>query len=516
MDILYRSSAGPAYRELPEESVKDIALGELIDHMSGIAEEKAVLKEIMVKIPTETEDMIYRQDILKDLMGNDKLAEEIKDSISSIKVLQYYGGGAKRIRDRDDSLASLLETLREIKVFVEVVEKLYKALSENEIRSPGLNALREELKKTAEDENFRAVKPDIEKIHDDLSIVKGAIVGVSLTPDMDIESVSALEFVNFKPRSKYSIIDMAIDGKINTPGKRYKHIDPLIVAMTPHMKKHLWKHTGEIKALIKKHSGYDHKLLTGLYNALVFYLAARDLGKRLERDGYEISFPEINDGPLSMKELYNIRLALKGEKEIVKNDLVFEDKEKIFILTGPNRGGKTILEQALGLISVMASLGMFVTAGSCTGRPFGTILTHFPIDENLTINYGRLGEEAIRIKSIVSRADKDSLILFNETFSTTSAADALYLSKDLLRILKEKGSAVIFNTHIHELANSIDEMNGWEGTSAIVSIAMEIKDNNNTFRIRRGAPDASSYARNIAEKYGITYEQMKEADKKGL
>ena len=512
MDILYKSAEQP-FNELPEESVKDIALRELIDHMSGIAEEKEILKSIMVKLPADPADMIYRQDIIKDLTGNRKLADAVKDSISSIKVLQYYGGASKRMREKDDSLASLLETLREIKVYVEVVEKLYSALSENEIHSEGLISLRDELKAIAEDENFVAVKPDIEKIHDDLSTVRGAIVGVSLTPDMDIESVSALEFVNFKPRSKYSIIDMAIDGKINTPGRRFKHIDPLIVAMTPHMKKHIWKHVGEIKALVKKHSSYDSKLLTGLYNGLVFYLAAADMGKRLEAEGFTLTFPEIKDEPFAMKGLYNIRLALKGQKEIVKNDFVFENKEKIFILTGPNRGGKTILEQGLGLISVMTSLGMSVTADSCTGMPFGSILTHFPIDENLTINYGRLGEEAIRIKSIVSKADERSLILFNETFSTTSAADALYLSKDLLRILKEKGAAVIFNTHIHELANAIDEMNGWEGESDIVSIVMEIKDNKNTFRIKRSAPDTSSYARNIAEKYGITYEQMKEAEK---
>ena len=53
-------------------------------------------------------------------------------------------------------------------------------------------------------------------------------------------------------------------------------------------------------------------------------------------------------------------------------------------------------------------------------------------------------------------------------------------------------------------------MNAWEGDSKIISVVMEIKDNRNTFRLKRSAPDTSSYARNIAEKYGITYEQMKE------
>ena len=59
----------------------------------------------------------------------------------------------------------------------------------------------------------------------------------------------------------------------------------------------------------------------------------------------------------------------------------------------------------------MASSGAFVTASNCSGRPFTNILTHFPIDENLTINYGRLGEEAVRIKEIVKEADDKTLIL---------------------------------------------------------------------------------------------------------
>ena len=57
----------------------------------------------------------------------------------------------------------------------------------------------------------------------------------------------------------------------------------------------------------------------------------------------------------------------------------------------------------------------------------------------------------------------------------------------------------------------IEAMDAWEGKSRVVSLVMEIKVNVNTFKLKRSAPDTSSYARNIAMKYGITYEQMKEA-----
>lgn len=510
-DILYRTDNADRFSELPAETFKDIALSEVIGFMASDQEDREILKDIMTKIPTDISDMKYRQDIIRDLMANEDLCKAIKESISSIKILRYYGSGQKRLHDRDNSLSSLLEELRELKVWVEVVEKLYTALSGSDIKSEGLISLRDELKAISEDEEFKSVKPDIEKIHDDLSTAKGAVVGVTFTPDMDIESVSAIEFVDYKPRSTYTIVDIAMGSKIRNPFNDYKYQDPLLTAMTPHMKKHLWKHYGEIRHLIRKHSKYDSRILTNLYNGLVFYLCAASLGKRLTSSGYVTSFPElVSDKGVEVKGLYNIRLAVAGEKEIVKNDFSFTDEEKIFILTGPNRGGKTILEQGLGLISVMVSLGMFVTADSFKGLPFAKILTHFPIDENLTINYGRLGEEAVRIREMVKDADDNTLLLFNESFSTTSSADALYLAKDLIHILKEKGSYVIFNTHIHELASDISEMNEWEGKGNIVSIVMEMKDNRSTFKVKRSAPDTSSYARNIAEKYGITYDQMKE------
>jgi DNA mismatch repair ATPase MutS len=259
-----------------------------------------------------------------------------------------------------------------------------------------------------------------------------------------------------------------------------------------------------------------------MYEGLVFYINLARFGRRIVSEGEKITFPEFPDSsavddlgrvPLEkctfeINDLYNVRLFISQEKNIVKNDFSFKPSENLFILTGPNRGGKTIIEQALGIISLLAAAGCYVTASKCKGVPFSNILTHFPIDENLTINYGRLGEEAVRIKEIVGEADNRTLILFNETYSTTSAEDGLYLSKDLLRVLKEKGSAVIFNTHIHEVARSIEEMNKWNGESKFVSLIMEIVNNENTFKVKRSEPDSCSYAMNIARKYGITYEQM--------
>lgn len=513
MDVLFSVGSSKETALLSEDAIKDIALCEVIDHMGGDPDEKKFLKKIMTEIPVNPDDMIFRQNILKDLIDNEELCSSLNEILDQIKTLKLFGGVRKASSEKDTTLYTLLETLRELVVYVDVVENLYSELLNSEIKSDGLVSLRDSLEAIIKDEKFGIAKADIRLMHEDLSNVRAAVIGVNFTPDFNIQNVSAIEFVPHGIRSKYTIMDAALLSKLSSPSKKFRYEDPLLAAIAPKMEKHLKSHFFEVKKTLCKYANYDSSFLTEMHEGLTFFLRSANLARKLKKNGYDITFPEIkagDDSHFTVSGFYNIRLAFNGEKNIVKNDFGFTPDERIFILTGPNRGGKTIIEQGLGLTSVMMSLGLFVTADKCVGLPFKNIRTHFPIDENLTLNYGRLGEEAVRIKSIVKDTDSNTLILFNETFSTTSASDGLYLSKDLIRVLKEKGSYVIFNTHIHDLAKQIPEMNNWNGQGDIVSLVMERKDEKNTFILKRAEPDSSSYARDIAEKYGITYEQMTE------
>ncbi len=542
MDILFCEGSKRKTTALRPETVKDLALNEIIESIAVSEKDTAIIKNIFTRIPEDPADIRYRQDILKDFCENEEFCQQVSDSLGLITTLKDYGR-ASFTAPGENLLYSLLGNLREVSTYIQVSEKLVEALRKHTVRSVGLCCLKEKLEQVVEDENFETAKKDVEKMLADLSVVKGALIAVNFTPDLNVESVAAMEFVDHKLRSKYTLAEVAANiGNILSYSTASNSVrmnqtirvqDPLLVNMTPLMEKHLKNHFFRIRSFLKKYIDLDGSFLTEMYEGLTFYTCMARFAQRLEDKGMEICFPKITstagtaDGinqsektkeqtenqtkngiTFRMKDLYNIRLFLSGETDIVKNDFSFSPKENLFILTGPNRGGKTILEQALGIISVMASVGSFVTASECEGRPFCNILTHFPIDENLTINYGRLGEEAVRIREIVKEADERTLILFNETYSTTSAVDGLYLSKDLLHILKKMGTSVIFNTHIHEVARSLDEMNEWEGESSVVSLVMEIRDNHNTFKIKRCAPDSKSYAQNIAKKYGITYDQM--------
>lgn len=525
MDILFRDNSDRKTVTLSEETLDDLAINEIIETITIREEEQLVIKGILAEIPQDIEDIRYRHEIMADMLGNDLLTKSLDECLDQIRVLRFYAGRMKTSHSDDSTLFGLLEDMRELGVYVSAVENIASCLDEADLKSAGLIALRDSLREITEQEEFKAIKSDVEKLVRDLSNVRSVMVGINLTPDLNIDEIVDVEFNDyyFKPSFKARFMEMALGMGImaNTgssgnsagmgvnPLSQIRDPDQLLVQLAPIMNKKLKNYYHLLKRTLTKHMNIDGYFITDILDGLTFYVRMAKFAARIQELGGDICKPEINDsGEFRLKDFYNLRLAIRGEEEIVLNDFEFTPKEKLFILTGPNRGGKTILEQGIGLSALMASVGSFVAAKECSGTPFGNILTHFPQDENLTINYGRLGEEAIRTKEIARVADDRTLILFNETYSTTSNADGLYLSKDLMHVLKEKGSAVIFNTHIHELASEIDEMNKWDGESDIVSIIMEIIDEENTFHVKRSKPDKNSHARNVALKYGITYEQM--------
>lgn len=526
MDILYADGSEKKYNQLPPETMKDLDMDEITSWISVMAEERAILKTVMSRILVSPEDMKYRQEIFQDLKNSPELRESLYEAVSKIQSMKEFAGVKKATSDKDKTLYTILQELRSISLYAETARFLSEQLHKYEIRSRGLQAVRDEMDKVISTEKFNEMEEDVKTMMNDLATVRSAIIGVNFTPDLDIESIAAVEFMPVPTRSKYNFANVAAGISIMTKAGQgaqaigmshvnsVKYKDPVLVAMMPMMEKHLKRHFSSVKKVISQYRDLDMQSITEMYEGMVFYTCCARYAEKLEERGYGICMPDTSvreDKRWEVKGFYNVRLAMLREKNVVKNDFYFTEEDRIYVLTGPNRGGKTILEQGLGLVSLMASVGLFVTADSCVGLPFRNILTHFPIDENLTINYGRLGEEAKRVREIVSETDADTLVLFNETYSTTSSSDAMYLSEDLLHILKDKGAAVIFNTHIHELAKEIPEMNKWEGKGRIISVIMEIKDNVNTFKVKLAEPDYCSYARNIALKYGVTYDQMKEA-----
>ena len=276
---------------------------------------------------------------------------------------------------------------------------------------------------------------------------------------------------------------------------------------------------GEIKSTIKRYVNISGYTLINLMPEILFYIRWAELVDKIKAVGLPVCKPEIlnpEDRNCSFKELYNLKLAInkiKGEQiNIITNDIDFNDEHRIFILTGPNRGGKTIFTQAWGLAMLLAQLGIYVPAGYAAVCPCDNIFTHFPADENDTVDLGRLGEESKRLSEIFRLATDRSVMLLNESLATTSVTEGLFIAKDVVRAMCYMGVRTIFNTHMHDLARTVDELNSEvECKSKAASLVTGVHDGERSFKVSLSEPQGISYAKDIAEKYGVSFAQIKES-----
>jgi DNA mismatch repair ATPase MutS len=237
----------------------------------------------------------------------------------------------------------------------------------------------------------------------------------------------------------------------------------------------------------------------------------------------------IDERVCRMEEAYSVSLALRLMAEatmsetpvgsaIVTNEVAFDGTSgRVWILTGPNRGGKTTFVRAVGLAHLLFHAGLHVPAAVARLSPIDALYTHFPVTEGTSPGEGRLDDEAVRLAEIFRRATPHSLILLNEVLSGTSTVEALGLAYDAVRGLRLLGARAMYVTHLHELGTYVEEINASTSGDGVVGslvaeVAGEAEDGQpmrrRTFRIRPGPPLGLSYASEIAEQHGISYEQL--------
>jgi DNA mismatch repair ATPase MutS len=222
-------------------------------------------------------------------------------------------------------------------------------------------------------------------------------------------------------------------------------------------------------------------------------------------------------------DAYDLGLALTQAPYgvgMVTNDVCFDIRlGRVWVLTGPNRGGKTTYTRAVGLAQVLFQAGLYVPARSARLSPVDGIYTHFPSREQARPGFGRLDVEAERLSSIFRHATSRSMILLNEALAGTSALEALDLALGVVRGLRVLGARAIYVTHLHELAASVDEINATTpGDGTVASLIAEASEDGlaadmgearrRTYRVLPGPPHGVSFAAEIAEQHGISYAQL--------
>ena len=451
-----------------------------------------------------------RSELISELAGNERLLAAV-DTLA--KLSAEYSETASRIRLAvQGSPMNLL--VGAASAYVNFTEEASDAFREaGEIGNPALAAVASRLGAERSSREFEELKRNLTRSRVDLLNARSMTVGINL--DGELKPVEAgVVSINSKPFLSENLIDRLMRLDFEKGG--FHCITPLSSAESALDYEERLRLDGAVTAAVDKLCSASLKRTVKRFLSYIsarlgeylrlgreaeFLRSACGLTARLREIGMECSRAEVTDGEYSITGLYDPALAMmlggQAKERIVPNDITFDGDGRVYILTGPNGGGKTVFLRALAASQAMLRLGMPVPAASARMPVVDNVLTVFPRARKAGDVSGRFEEECRAAAEILDRCRPGSLVLCDEMFSSTCAEDGVRLAADVLSRLGGAGCRCVFSTHFSGLGERLG------GTDGVDTLHAGLDGGRRTYRILRGGAESASDAITIAQKYGF-------------
>ncbi len=170
--------------------------------------------------------------------------------------------------------------------------------------------------------------------------------------------------------------------------------------------------------------------------------------------------PEMSDQPLlDIRGGRHPVIEQVQDEPFIANDVRFDERTRMLLITGPNMGGKSTYMRQTALIVVLACIGSFVPADSAEIGPIDQVFTRIGASDDLSSGRSTFMVEMTEAANILNNATRDSLVLMDEIGRGTSTFDGLSLAWACARELAEHSRAMtLFATHYFELTQLADEI----------------------------------------------------------
>ena len=453
-------------------------------------------------LPTEAQ-AVYRQEIQRDLLKG-----------SNLKLLDDFSREICTLADREEKANADFNSgdpwrchyllyghiLDNGEQYVRLVSECCRRLPEFGFTSAGLRQAAGMLEKLARSSSFQnlahaqeALRRKFDSLQYIMQIRYGTIRVKKYEGEADLSRKITALFRKFQS-------DQQPDYRKEVKEEPYAdHVEAAILQCVSRLYP---KEFEELEAYVKQFSSFIDRELLRFCRELRFYIDWLLAIEPMKENGLPFCFPDFQNAQSYGTEIFDLMLAKRIGSQVVKNDFSLEAKEAILVVTGPNQGGKTTFARALGQIHYLSSLGLCIPGKTAGMRLTDQVLTHFGREDSRMQRSGRLQDDLQRLQKILSQATSRSFLVINEIFASTPAQDGMELGKKMIEKILNLGSTAVLVTFLSELAAFRPE------TVSMMSIVDPEHPELRTFRILRKPPDQRTYAMTLAQKHGLTYEDI--------
>ncbi|MBO0707869.1 MAG: DNA mismatch repair protein MutS [Candidatus Dormibacteraeota bacterium] len=461
--------------------VRDLQLPPVLGVMAGSdSTVEEVCRAVVLNGLTDHAQIRYRQEVLRDCLTAPSTIRRL------YQLAVHTVAGERHVFHslfRRHPVAVLQQVVETLALFSGTLHQL-RRLSDGDaarFRSPGLTRFFEAVRVEFDD----AFLADLDRHLEMLRFRRGQVLDASLGPGNAVRGGTLLRPPSPGASMRHRLRRMAGDD-----GYSFE-VDPrdevAAAALARLRERALTPLTDALAPAIDRMLAF----FTTLRRELAFYVGCLNLADCLAARGAPTCFPELAEEPaaLSFSDLRDLPLLVAGH-QVTGNDLC-ADGRPLIVVTGANQGGKSTFLRSLGVAQLLLQAGLFVPARRFRSSPAPAIFTHYPREEDATMERGHLDEELRRMSEIADRAVPGALVLSNESFAATNEREGSEIGWQVVAGMTGAGVRVAMVTHLFELTSRLERERP-EVTRFLR--APRQADGRPAFRLEEGSPLPTGYA----------------------